>query len=336
MYLNSIPCNDKMRSPRAAAQPEQLDNRLQIRDARQSQMLGLYRPNKRPFARRAEAIFLNESIKLEGLFQSPARSSQLSHKSGRQRHTLLNSLYHHLRHPANGGSVFVEFGEQLIQLPRHFILPGRVVRQLTAVNVHNVLRRPQTADLSRVEGRAAGPLDAVCRGHLADYKRPRYVGLPPLVHCEAAVVVLGANRNLQRLGTQIDTILFVYLDGGRIHGKEPFNRGILERAGPFEVLICLRLKGLDVERLGRRLHTSHLGLPAEVWQLIPWGWGWLLRCWSLAIPKPRLRLPPGMAHVPLVPLGTASAGTPSGGIVQKVQENAPAFLHLVEHQQIDQ
>ncbi len=26
--------------------------------------------------------------------------------------------------------------------------------------------------------------------------------------------------------------------------------------------------------------------------LIPWGWGWLHRSWSFAIPKLRLRLPP--------------------------------------------
>jgi len=28
--------------------------------------------------------------------------------------------------------------------------------------------------------------------------------------------------------------------------------------------------------------------------LIPWGWGWLHRSWSFAIPKLRLRLPPGI------------------------------------------
>ena len=41
--------------------------------------------------------------------------------------------------------------------------------------------------------------DAVRAGHLADYKSSRYIGLPPLVDGKAAVVVLGANRNLKRL-----------------------------------------------------------------------------------------------------------------------------------------
>jgi len=49
--------------------------------------------------------------------------------------------------------------------------------------------------------------------------------------------------------------------------------------------------------------------------LIPWGWGWLHRSWSFAIPKLRLSLPPGIEPCPILTFPKLTL--PAGGRARK-------------------
>ena len=107
------------------------------------------------------------------------------------------------------------------------------------IDVGDPLRRPDAADLPGIERRTARPLDPVRAGQLADDKQMPDVRLPPTVHREPAVAVLGTDACLQRLCVEIDAAAGVEIDARRVHVSEPFDRRGLGRAGLLEVLASL-------------------------------------------------------------------------------------------------
>ena len=54
-------------------------------------------------------------------------------------------------------------------------------------------------------------------------KQAFHVGLPPAVDANAAVVMLGAEGDLQRLGVQIHTLITVKIDGRLVHLRQPLD-----------------------------------------------------------------------------------------------------------------
>ena len=61
------------------------------------------------------------------------------------------------------------------------------------------------------------------------------IALPPEVAAETAVVVLGADRNLQHFGAEIDTVVPVQGGGVGIHVLQPFDGGGEEAAAVLQV-----------------------------------------------------------------------------------------------------
>ena len=114
--------------------------------------------------------------------------------------------------------------DTLFQLLVDLRLLFGVICYPAAVDVDNEFCCPQPAGLSRIQGRAAGALDAVTARHLANDKSVFDIRLPPAIHTEAAVVMLGTDRNLQRLFVQINAVFLVDINGQRIHMAEPLNR----------------------------------------------------------------------------------------------------------------
>ena len=106
------------------------------------------------------------------------------------------------------------------------LLPGMAGR----AGLGDVLRRPQGAHLGGVEGAAPRPGDAKGPGGLPGHVQAGQGALPVGVHRQAAVVVLGAQGDLQGLLPQVDAVGGVQLDGIGIHVGQPLDgRGL---AGP--------------------------------------------------------------------------------------------------------
>ena len=72
--------------------------------------------------------------------------------------------------------------------------------------------------------------------NLAHGKQPLDVGLPPAVDVQAAVVVLGAQGDFQRLGVQIHTLITVKIDGRLVHLRQPLDRRAEAGTGPLQIL----------------------------------------------------------------------------------------------------
>ena len=93
------------------------------------------------------------------------------------------------------------------------------------VAVGNVLGRAKSADLPRVQRRSSGPVHPVRAIHLADREQvPDVDRFPPDVAGQPAVVVLGADGNLERLGGDLDAVLAVQVDGPRVQLPQPLDR----------------------------------------------------------------------------------------------------------------
>ena len=84
------------------------------------------------------------------------------------------------------------------------------------------------------------------------------IGLVVYIHLRAAVVVLGADGDLQRLFGKIDAMIHVKVIGLGIHGKEPLNGQRLERFGLFQIGVGL------LGKPGKALLVDHGGVAAEV------------------------------------------------------------------------
>ena len=115
-------------------------------------------------------------------------------------------------------------------------------------------REPTWVEL---RGAASRPGDAKGPGGLPGHVQAGQGALPVGVHRQAAVVVLGAQRNLQGLLPQVDAVGGVQLDGIGIHVGQPLDgRGL---AGPRALQV---FPGLVGER-GKAL-LQPLGVPAEI------------------------------------------------------------------------
>lgn len=69
------------------------------------------------------------------------------------------------------------------------------------------------AHLPGVQRRAARAVDAVAGSGFTHGKQTFHVGLPPAVDANAAVVMLGAEGDLQQLGVQIHAFVAIEIDG---------------------------------------------------------------------------------------------------------------------------
>ena len=75
-------------------------------------------------------------------------------------------------------------------------------------------------------------------------KQAFHVGLPPAVDANAAVVMLGAEGDLQRLGVQIHTLVAVKIDGRLVHLRQPLNRRAEAGTGACQILPRFRQQGV--------------------------------------------------------------------------------------------
>ena len=111
-----------------------------------------------------------------------------------------------------------------------------IIRRIAPAAGGDVLRRAGAAHLPGVQRRAARAVDAVAGSDLAHSKQPLDVGLPPAVDANTAVVMLGAEGDLQRLGVQIHTLITVKIDGRLVHMRQPLNRRAEAGTGPLQIL----------------------------------------------------------------------------------------------------
>lgn len=91
---------------------------------------------------------------------------------------------------------------------------------------------------------AARAVDAVAGSGFTHSKQAFHVGLPPAVDANAAVVMLGAEGDLQRLSVQIHTLVAVKVDGGLVHLRQPLNRRAKAGTGAGQVLARLGQQGV--------------------------------------------------------------------------------------------
>ena len=108
-------------------------------------------------------------------------------------------------------------------------------------------RRPRAPDLAGVEGRPARPRDAVRAADLADGEEAAHARLPPDRAAEAAVVVLGADGDLERLAGEVDAVRLVEGDGRGVHLPQPGDRRRRQGARPFEIGQGLRAEQARLE-----------------------------------------------------------------------------------------
>ena len=108
----------------------------------------------------------------------------------------------------------------------------------------DVLRRPERPDLPGVEGAPAGSDNTVRAVDFADGEEPADVfGFPPDIPGEAAVVVLGADRDLQQLRREIDTVTMVKFQRRGVEATETLERRRRPRARILQVVARLRRQG---------------------------------------------------------------------------------------------
>ena len=111
-----------------------------------------------------------------------------------------------------------------------------IVRRITLAAGGNVLRRAGAAHLPGVQRRAAGAVDAVAGSGFTHGKQAFHFGLPPAVDADAAVVMLGAKGDLQRLGVQIHTLITVKSMAGWFICASRSNRRAEAGTRPLQIL----------------------------------------------------------------------------------------------------
>ena len=112
-------------------------------------------------------------------------------------------------------------------------------RRITPAAGGNVLCRAGAAHLPGVQRRAARAVDAVAGSGFTHGKQAFHVGLPPAVDANAAVVMLGAEGNFQRLGVQIHTLITVKIDGRLVHMRQTLDGRAEAGTGAGQVLVRL-------------------------------------------------------------------------------------------------
>ena len=115
----------------------------------------------------------------------------------------------------------------------------------------NVLCDAGAAHLPGVQRRAARAVDAVAGSGFTHGKQAFRVGLPPAVDANAAVVMLGAEGDLQRLGVQIHTLITVKIDGRLVHMRQPLNRRAEAGTDAGQVLARLGQQGVIAKLAAR-------------------------------------------------------------------------------------
>ena len=130
------------------------------------------------------------------------------------------------------------------------------------VAVGDVLGGAEAADLAGVERRAAGPVDAVRAVDLADREQVLDVGrFPPEIARQPAVVVLGADGDLQRLGREVDAVVAVELDRAGVHLPQPLDRRVEQGLGSRQVLPGLALRSSKRNPSGLRRKSRNTRRP---------------------------------------------------------------------------
>ena len=104
--------------------------------------------------------------------------------------------------------------------------------------VCNVACRSDAAHLTRVQCRAARAVHAMGAVHLTYRVQVADVALPPAVSCQSAVVVLGTDGDLQRLGGKVDVVAAVQLDGGGCHCRKALDGQFLHGTGLPQIFQC--------------------------------------------------------------------------------------------------
>ena len=115
----------------------------------------------------------------------------------------------------------------------------------------NVLCGAGAAHLPGVQRRSARAVDAVAGSGFTHGKQAFHVGLPPAVDANAAVVMLGAEGDFQRLGVQIHTLITVKIDGWLVHMRQPLDWRAEAGTGAGQVLARLWQQGFIAKLAAR-------------------------------------------------------------------------------------
>ncbi len=227
-----------------------------------------------------EALGVDSVVELESGVESGADVGGLAHVAGRKGHSFLCLLYGLLWSQLGRGAVKLidateGVDEVVLQGLHCFVVLGYVA----VAGMGDEFGGAESPDLAGVEGGAAGSFDAVGAGHFAYDEDAGYVGLPPGVDGEAAVVVLGADGDFEGFLIEVDAVFFVDVDGEWIHVGEAFYGQLLLGAGVFEVGAGLGFEVVELE---------------------------------------------------------GCHGVSADGVATEVEEDASAFLHFVEHQDVNE
>ena len=110
------------------------------------------------------------------------------------------------------------------------------------------LRSAHGADLAGIEGGSAGSRHAVASVDFAHREEPADAGLPVGIRGDTAVVVLGADRDLQRLRAQIHMMIRVEVDRRLIHVRQSLDRGAEKGTGLLQVGVCFLRQAVERNR----------------------------------------------------------------------------------------
>src|SRR5699024_5794973 len=92
------------------------------------------------------------------------------------------------------------------------------------------------ADLTGIERRAARARNAVAAAEFAHRIDSADIRLPVAIGSQAAIVVLGANSDLQHLGVQVYTVFFVKIHGRLVHVFQPLDGCAKAGVGAVQIL----------------------------------------------------------------------------------------------------
>ena len=104
-------------------------------------------------------------------------------------------------------------------------------------DIGNIFRRPERPALPRIERRTAGARNTMRTIDFSHRKQPFDIfRFPPEIPGKSTVVVLGADGNFQHILRQIDPVVPVKFNGGRIQFFQPFKGGVFpQTAGAFQI-----------------------------------------------------------------------------------------------------
>ena len=151
---------------------------------------------------------------------------------------------------------------QRIRRRTHEILLGEGI---TCAVSGNVLGRPHGSGLPRVEGASAGTVYAVASRHLTGGEQMGHVRLPPQIDVQTAVVVLGAQSDLQHLFRNIHALGAVQFHRRGVHVHQTLYR----RAEAGSRLLQI-LPGLGLQfPIGEIVHSIGIGAEIQIYPPAP-------------------------------------------------------------------